>query len=154
MPAYAHGDDSRPTPATQAATATAPVIDLAERRQQRANPPVAPLEDPRLVEMLKEQGLQEPRAEACALARALEQYVGRHGASLEHPEAAAAVRGVADFLERLAYGALAVREGDPAQGIVPNPDDGMDRIGAGVLVGIAEDLREAPRNLGKGLPTE
>jgi hypothetical protein len=130
----------------------APIDQLAARRRKREASANPPLEDPRLVEMLEEQGLAVPDVERAALARAWEAAVAEHGVSLASPEGEAYARGIADFLDRLAHGAMIVRDGDPARGIGPNPDDGMDRVSARMLVGLARDLRDTPAILRASQP--
>jgi hypothetical protein len=120
----------------------APIDQLAARRRKRAASTTQP----------EEQSLADQTVERASISRAWEAAVAEHGVSLTSPEGEAYARGIADFLERLAHGAMLVRDGDPTRGVAPNPDDGMDRASARMLVGLARDLRDAPAVLRASQP--
>jgi hypothetical protein len=111
----------------------APIDQLAARRRKRAASTTQP----------EEQSLADQTVERASISRAWEAAVAEHGVSLTSPEGEAYARGIADFLERLAHGAMLVRDGDPGRGTAPNPDDGMDAVSGRLLLGLARDLRDA-----------
>ncbi|MFI9331925.1 hypothetical protein ACIGZJ_30840 [Kitasatospora sp. NPDC052868] len=145
MPASAHPDEVEPARGPAPAT----VIDLASRRRSdrpRADVPeqeVPVLEDAALVALFEEQGGGGGAVQASMIAAAWERAVGEQGSSLRDPAAAAAVRGVALLMERMLYGGMAVRHGDPVRGIEANPADGIDEVGAQMMLDLVHGLREA-----------
>lgn len=145
MPASAHPDQVEPV----AGPAPATVIDLASRRRgdrpcSDPQEPVAEvLEDAALVELFDGQGGGDAAAQASMVVAAWERAVAEQGSSLRDPAAAAAVRGVALLMERMVYGGMAVRHGDPVRGIEANPQDGIDEVSAQVVLDLVHGLREA-----------
>jgi hypothetical protein len=154
MPASAHpGADEN---VVGGSASEAIVIDLSSRRRPSAAvPPAGPdpapavLEDARLVEIFEEQGGGDAAQQAASLTALVEQKVvaaGAHlpgGASLADPAVAAGVRAVAELLEQVLYGGMTTRYGDPARGIEANPEDGIDRVGAQMVMDLLWGLRDA-----------
>lgn len=73
--------------------------------------------------------------------RAWMDAVAKQGASLSDPTAAAAALGVADLMDRLVTGALLIRLG--GLGRVPDPNGGLDEVGAQTMRDLMADLRSA-----------
>lgn len=141
--------------AAECPAATARVIDLASRRRSPAEPgPVSaaqkpPLEDGSLVAEFAEQmpdgSEEDQRASISAM---WHDVVAAQGTSLADPAVAAAVVGVAEALERLLYAAQVMRYGDPNRVpvIAPNEQDGLDHVGAQVMLDLMHGLRNAARD--------
>jgi hypothetical protein len=92
--------------------------------------------------MLAEQGVDVDQQQA-AVAQAWEDMLQEQQVSLRDPAARAAVEGVAAMLERLVGGMIALRQGDPARGIIADPTRGLDDAGVREIRGIVEDMRVA-----------
>jgi hypothetical protein len=156
MPASAHPGADENVVGDQAPRAA--VIDLSSRRRlAAAGSAAAPesesepavLEDARLVAMFEEQGGGDAAQQTSVITAMVERAVADRGAhlpggvSLADPAVAAAVRAVADLMERVMYGGMTTRYGDPARGIEANPEDGIDHVGAQMVMDLLAGLRDA-----------
>lgn len=155
MPASApHSGDE-----TVAQPAKGQVIDLASRRRpaterpaadQQTPAPVEYLESPALIARFEEQtgGGADAAAQAAALTAIWEETLQRHGTTLTDPAAAVAATAIAELMEQMLYAGVTIRMGDLTRGIAPNPDDGIDRTGAQMVLDLVHGLRGAAATLG------
>lgn len=84
-----------------------------------------------------------PEPEVDAYAAWWRDVIAEQGASLSNPDVANAMTAIAEAMERIIFAAQTVRHGNPAQGIEPNPEDGLDHPGAELMLDVVRGLRSA-----------